>query len=69
MLANLAAILASVGADWADVVKTTIFLLDMRDFGRVNEVYAEAVGSARPARSTARSSKVVSRGRFSQGSR
>ena len=52
VLANLKAILASAGADWGDVVKTTIFLQDMRDFGQVNEVYAETLGAARPARST-----------------
>jgi 2-iminobutanoate/2-iminopropanoate deaminase len=52
VLANLKAILATVGADWTDVVKTTIFLQDMRDFSQVNEVYAELLGSARPARST-----------------
>ena len=52
VLANLAAILETAGAGWADVVKTTIFLQDMRDFGQVNEVYAEVLGSARPARST-----------------
>jgi 2-iminobutanoate/2-iminopropanoate deaminase len=52
VLANLKAILATVGADWTDVVKTTIFLQDMRDFTHVNEVYAELLGTARPARST-----------------
>jgi 2-iminobutanoate/2-iminopropanoate deaminase len=52
VLANLEAILATVGAAWADVVKTTIFLHDMRDFGQVNEVYAHVLGDARPARST-----------------
>lgn len=52
VLANLRAILATVGADWTDVVKTTIFLQDMRDFSQVNEVYAELLGTARPARST-----------------
>lgn len=52
VLANLKAILATVGADWTDVVKTTIFLQDMRDFTQVNEVYAELLGTARPARST-----------------
>jgi 2-iminobutanoate/2-iminopropanoate deaminase len=40
------------GASWADVVKTTVFLTDMRDFPRMNEVYARAMGDARPARST-----------------
>jgi 2-iminobutanoate/2-iminopropanoate deaminase len=52
VLANLEAILATVGAAWVDVVKTTIFLHDMRDFGQVNEVYAHVLGDARPARST-----------------
>ena len=33
-------------------MKTTVYLLDMNDFPRVNEVYARALGTARPARST-----------------
>lgn len=49
---NLQAILTEAGATWQDVVKTTVYLQDMADFPRVNEVYAEAFGSARPARST-----------------
>ena len=52
VLRNLGAVLASAGASWADVVKTTVFLTDMRDFPRMNEVYARAMGDARPARST-----------------
>ena len=52
VLRNLDAVLASAGATWADVVKTTVFLTDMRDFPRMNEVYARAMGDARPARST-----------------
>jgi 2-iminobutanoate/2-iminopropanoate deaminase len=49
---NLAAILKEAGASFATVVKTTVFLQDMADFPRVNEVYARAFGDARPARST-----------------
>jgi 2-iminobutanoate/2-iminopropanoate deaminase len=49
---NLGAVLASAGASWTDVVKTTVFLMDMRDFPRMNEVYARVMGDARPARST-----------------
>ena len=49
---NLRAILEAAGTSFADVVKTTVFLADMADFPRVNEVYARAFGSARPARST-----------------
>jgi len=52
VLANLGAVLAAAGASWETVVKTTIFLTDMTDFGAVNEVYARVLGSARPARST-----------------
>ena len=49
---NLAAILGTAGCGWQDVVKATVFLMDMRDFPRVNEVYARVMGDARPARST-----------------
>jgi 2-iminobutanoate/2-iminopropanoate deaminase len=52
VFANLAAILAEVGATWNDVVKTTVFLQEMADFPRVNEVYARVMADARPARST-----------------
>ena len=49
---NLAAILQAAGATWADVAKATVFLMDMGDFPKVNEVYARVMGSSRPARST-----------------
>lgn len=52
VLANLAAVLREAGCGWHDVVKTTVFLQDMADFPRINEVYAAVLGSARPARST-----------------
>ena len=52
VMANLAAVLGTVKATWTDVVKTTIFLHDMNDFPRVNEVYGKTLGDARPARST-----------------
>lgn len=52
VLKNLSAILEAAGATWSSVVKTTVYLHDMADFPRVNEVYARAIGSARPARST-----------------
>ena len=51
-LANLAAVLDGEGATLADVVKTTVFLRHMRDFGLMNDVYAEVMGENRPARST-----------------
>ena len=49
---NLSAILATAGAGWQDVVKATVFLMDMKDFPHVNEVYGRVMGDARPARST-----------------
>jgi 2-iminobutanoate/2-iminopropanoate deaminase len=52
VMANLAGVLATVGATWKDVVKTTVYLHDMNDFPTVNEVYGRALGDARPARST-----------------
>lgn len=49
---NLKAVLEAAGSDLEHVVKTTIFLKDMNDFARVNEIYAEYFGKAVPARST-----------------
>lgn len=51
-LENLSAVLAAAGLSFADVVKTTIFLIDMNDFAAVNGVYAEYVGETKPARTT-----------------
>ena len=50
-LANLRALLESQGASLTDVVKTTVFLRHMTDFAAVNEVYVDAFGDHRPARS------------------
>ena len=52
VMSNLAAVLETAGARWSDVVKTTVYLQDMADFPRVNEVYGRVMGDARPARST-----------------
>ena len=52
VLANLEAVLAAAGMSCADVVKTTVYLADLGDFGRMNEVYAKRFPSAPPARST-----------------
>lgn len=52
VMQNLEGILTAAGARWEDVVKTTVFLKDLGDFSRVNEEYAKALGSSRPARST-----------------
>ncbi|MEK7402748.1 MAG: Rid family detoxifying hydrolase [Gemmatimonadota bacterium] len=52
VLDNLAAVLAAAGASWANVVKTTVFLQDFKDFAVVNEIYGRVLGGALPARST-----------------
>ena len=52
VLQNIRAILRAGGTDVANVVKTTVFLVDMADFALMNEVYAEFFGDHRPARST-----------------
>lgn len=52
VLANIAAVLRDCGGGFDDVVKTTIFITDLADFGEVNGIYAEVLGAARPARST-----------------
>lgn len=50
-LKNLEAILHAAGTDKSRVLKTTIFLTDMNDFAKVNEVYAAFFEGANPARS------------------
>ena len=52
VLENLRAILDAAGSSFSQVVKTTVFLVDMADFAAMNEVYARAFGGHRPARST-----------------
>lgn len=52
VLANLKAVLEAAGSSLDKVIKTTIFLDDMNDFGAVNELYAQAFGEHKPARST-----------------
>jgi 2-iminobutanoate/2-iminopropanoate deaminase len=52
VFANLAGILAEAGSGLERLVKTTVFLADLADFGAMNEVYARHVGDSPPARST-----------------
>jgi 2-iminobutanoate/2-iminopropanoate deaminase len=51
-LANLRAILEAAGSSMDQLVKTTVFLVDLNDFQGMNEVYAQRVGDQPPARST-----------------
>ena len=52
VMANLKAVLEAAGSSFSQVVKTTVFLMDMADFTAMNEVYATAFGDHKPARST-----------------
>jgi 2-iminobutanoate/2-iminopropanoate deaminase len=51
-LENLRAVLKAAGSGLDQVVKTTVFLVDMADFSVMNEVYGRVFGAHRPARST-----------------
>jgi len=50
VLASLAAILSAAGLDLGAVVKTTVYLLDLSHFGRMNQVYETFFGDNKPAR-------------------
>lgn len=52
VLKNLSAVLAAGGSSLNKVVKTTIFLSDMENFAKVNEVYASYFSDHKPARAT-----------------
>ncbi|MGA8839095.1 MAG: RidA family protein [Candidatus Aquilonibacter sp.] len=52
VMKNLGAVLAAANCDYGDVVKTTIFLIDMSDFAAVNAVYGKYFDAGKPARST-----------------
>lgn len=58
VMENLKAVLIAAGADLSNVVKTTIFLADMADFGAVNEVYGSYFESDPPARATVEVSRL-----------
>jgi 2-iminobutanoate/2-iminopropanoate deaminase len=51
VLKNMKNVLESQGLDFSDVVKTTVFIKDMNDFGAINEVYAKFFTQDPPARS------------------
>ncbi|HZM72057.1 MAG TPA: RidA family protein [Candidatus Polarisedimenticolia bacterium] len=51
-LRNLAAVLDAAGCSFADVVRTTVYLANIDDFGAVNAIYARHMADPPPARST-----------------
>ncbi len=52
VMQNISAVLSAAGAGFDDVIKSTIYLVDMGDFAAVNEVYGRYFSSHKPARST-----------------
>ncbi len=60
VFSNLRAILEEAGSSLDRLVKTTVFLQSLDDFGGMNEIYAAQVGSTPPARSTVEVAKLPS---------
>lgn len=58
VMLNLKGILEAAGASLSSVVKTTVFLRDMTDFGAMNEVYGRHFGDHKPARSTVQAARL-----------
>ena len=52
VMRNIVSLLTAAGTDFAHVVRTTVYLADMNEFGKMNEVYARYVVDPPPARST-----------------
>jgi len=52
VMENLKAILTAAGSSMQKIVKTTIYVTDLGDFAKLNEIYGEYVGEAKPARAT-----------------
>lgn len=52
VMRSAGAILAAAGASYSDVVRTTVYLVDLADFGAMNAVYARYFAVPEPARST-----------------
>lgn len=49
---NLNAVLAGAGATWKDVVKVNVYMTNLGDFGKMNEVMSQHLGDSKPARTT-----------------
>ena len=58
VLKNLGEVLAAAGVGFENVVKTTIFLVSMDDFGVVNEVYGRYFSDNKPARATVQAARL-----------
>ena len=58
VLDNVAGVLAAAGCSFADVVKTTVWLADMGDFAKMNELYGKRFVADPPARSTVQAARL-----------
>src|SRR5688572_13165712 len=58
VFANLKAILEAAGASFDHVVRTTVYLADMGDFAKVNEIYGTYFSSPAPARATVQAARL-----------
>ena len=58
VFANLKAILEAAGATFDNVVRTTVYLADMNDFAKVNEIYATYFSAPAPARATVQAARL-----------
>ncbi|MCC7069858.1 MAG: RidA family protein [Deltaproteobacteria bacterium] len=58
VLDNIAGLLSAAGCSFDDVVKTTCWLADMSDFGKMNELYAKRFSKEPPARSTVQAARL-----------
>ena len=58
VLRNISAVFEAAGASLNEVVKTTVFLVDMDDFTAMNDVYARFFGEHRPARATVQAARL-----------
>ncbi|HOY31883.1 MAG TPA: RidA family protein [Bacteroidales bacterium] len=58
VLENISKLLSEAGMDFSNIVKTSIFLADMNDFARVNEIYSLYFSSEPPARETVQAARL-----------
>lgn len=58
VLENLGAVLEACGSNYSMVLKTTIFVKDMNDFAKVNEIYGRYFGANPPARATVEAARL-----------
>ena len=58
VIRNLEAVLKAAGSGLGNVIKTTVFLLDMNDFAAMNEVYSRFFDENKPARATVQAARL-----------